>query len=83
MDGGLPAKLLGDLLIFFLLSKFMAVGAILANDIMAEGVQTDSHFLNNFFTMNMNSESPKEAYRKVAQRGIWMAVCQPNCSATC
>jgi hypothetical protein len=45
---------------------------------MAEGVQTDSHFLNNFFTMNMNSESPKEAYR-----GIWMAVCQPNCSATC
>lgn len=38
------------------------------DDIMAEGVQTDSHFLNNFFTMNMNSESPKEAYRKAWQK---------------
>ena len=38
------------------------------DDIMAEGVQTDSHFLNNFFTMNMDSESPKEAYRKAWQK---------------
>lgn len=38
------------------------------DDIMAEGVQTDTHFLNNFFTMNMNSESPKEAYRKAWQK---------------
>jgi len=38
------------------------------DDIMAEGVQTDSHFLNNFFTMNMNAESPKEAYRKAWQK---------------
>ncbi|ADD77492.1 hypothetical protein ACVWWU_001076 [Pantoea sp. PA1] len=38
------------------------------DDIMAEGVQTDSHFLNNFFTMNVNSEMPKEAYRKAWQK---------------
>lgn len=38
------------------------------DDIMAEGVQTDSHFLNNFFTMNVNSESPKEAYRKAWEK---------------
>ncbi|WP_026042447.1 hypothetical protein [Pantoea sp. A4] len=38
------------------------------DDIMGEGVQTDSHFLNNFFTMNSASESPKEAYRKAWQK---------------
>ncbi|WP_130835341.1 hypothetical protein [[Erwinia] mediterraneensis] len=38
------------------------------DEIMAEGVQTDTHFLNNFFTMSMNAESPKEAYRKAWQK---------------
>ncbi|CUU24498.1 hypothetical protein J9874_01177 [Duffyella gerundensis] len=37
-------------------------------DVMAEGVQTDSHFLNNFFTMNNNTVSPKEAYKKAWQK---------------
>ncbi|WP_034949781.1 hypothetical protein [Erwinia oleae] len=34
------------------------------DDVMAEGVQTDSHFLNNFFTMHNEPVSAKDAYRK-------------------
>ncbi len=34
------------------------------DDITAEGVQTDVHFLNNFFTLNSGSVKPKEAYKK-------------------
>jgi len=33
-------------------------------DILAEGVQFDNHFLNNFFTMQKDTVSPKEAYLK-------------------
>lgn len=33
-------------------------------DILAEGVQFDSHFLNNFFSQQNDTVSPKEAYRK-------------------
>lgn len=41
------------------------------DDIIAEGVQFDSHFLNNFFTLQSETDSPKEAYRKawIAQYG--------------
>ena len=38
------------------------------DDVMAEGVQTDSHFLNHFFTMNHESIAPKEAYRKAWEK---------------
>jgi hypothetical protein len=34
------------------------------DDVIAEGVQTDSHFLNNFFTMHSEAVSSKDAYRK-------------------
>lgn len=34
------------------------------DDVIAEGVQTDSHFLNNFFTMHHEAVSSKDAYRK-------------------
>lgn len=34
------------------------------DDVIAEGVQTDSHFLNNFFTMHSEPVSSKDAYRK-------------------
>lgn len=33
-------------------------------DVMAEGVQVDSHFLNNFFTLHSETVSAKDAYRK-------------------
>lgn len=32
-------------------------------DIAAEGIQSDAHFLNNFFTMHSEVQSPKDAYR--------------------
>ncbi|PIJ48538.1 hypothetical protein BL250_13505 [Erwinia sp. OLTSP20] len=32
-------------------------------DIVAEGVQSENHFLNNFFTLHHETRSPKEAYR--------------------
>ncbi|WP_026111569.1 hypothetical protein [Winslowiella toletana] len=38
------------------------------DDIMAEGVQTDSHFLNNFFTLKNDSVAPKEAYMKAWEK---------------
>ncbi|WP_333896673.1 hypothetical protein [Mixta calida] len=38
------------------------------DDVMAEGVQTDSHFLNHFFTMNHELIAPKEAYRKAWEK---------------
>lgn len=38
------------------------------DDVMAEGVQTDSHFLNNFFTMNSESIAPKAAYKKAWEK---------------
>ena len=34
------------------------------DDVIAEGVQVDSHFLNNFFTMHSEAVSAKDAYRK-------------------
>lgn len=34
------------------------------DDVMAEGVQVDSHFLNNFFTLHSEAVSAKDAYRK-------------------
>ncbi|MFG1172231.1 hypothetical protein AAFN90_01225 [Erwiniaceae bacterium CAU 1747] len=34
------------------------------DDIMAEGVQFDSHFLNSFFTLQNETVSPKQAYRQ-------------------
>jgi len=33
-------------------------------DVLAEGVQVDSHFLNSFFTQHSEAVSPKDAYRK-------------------
>lgn len=38
------------------------------DDIIAEGVQTDSHFLNSFFTMNSETGSPKEAYKRAWEK---------------
>ncbi|QKJ87603.1 hypothetical protein PMPD1_2663 [Paramixta manurensis] len=38
------------------------------DDVLAEGVQTDSHFLNNFFTLNSESIAPKEAYKKAWEK---------------
>lgn len=34
------------------------------DDVLAEGVQTDAHFLNHFFTMHHEAISAKDAYRK-------------------
>ncbi|CAY73975.1 hypothetical protein EPYR_01595 [Erwinia pyrifoliae DSM 12163] len=34
------------------------------DDVMAEGVQVETHFLNNFFTLQSEAGSAKDAYRK-------------------
>ncbi|MFS2221387.1 hypothetical protein [Pantoea sp. B65] len=38
------------------------------DDIMAEGVQTDSHFLNNFFTMKSDAIAPQAAYKQAWEK---------------
>ncbi len=38
------------------------------DDVMAEGVQTDSHFLNNFFTMKNEAIAPKVAYQQAWEK---------------